>query len=75
VLIGNTDVEDALQRLNNLTEEARIASAELLRTSRGLGDGVHRVGVEVDRANRQHFPTLLSLLLYLIYPYREPPQI
>jgi hypothetical protein len=76
VLIGNTDVEDALQRLNNLTEEeARIASAELLRTSRGLGEGVHRVGVEVDRANRQHFSTLLSLLLYLIYPHREPPQI
>lgn len=131
MLIGNTDVEDALQRLNNLTEEeARIASAELLRTTHSLGEGVHRVGRdvedivdgvqyvqdrvesvdegvqdvldtvryvnvglrgvshgvqhidqnvqsvrdEVDSANRQHFSTLLSLLLYLIYPHREPPQ-
>jgi hypothetical protein len=131
VLIGNTEVEDALQRLNNLTEEeARIASAELWRTTHSLGEGVQDVGRDVedivdevqyvhDRiesvdegvqavldtvqdvdaglrgvghgvqhidhnvqstrdevacTNRQHFSTLLSLLLYLIYPYREPPQ-
>lgn len=123
MLIGNTDVEDALQRLNNLTEEeARIASAELRRTTHSLGEGVHRVGRvvedivdevqyvqdrvesvgegvqdvldtvegvniglrdvghgvqhidhnvqsvrdEVDYTNRQHFSTLLFLLLYLI---------
>jgi methyl-accepting chemotaxis protein len=49
VLTGNTDVKDALQRLNDLTnEEARIASAELLRTTRSLGEGVRGVrrGVE-----------------------------
>jgi hypothetical protein len=131
VLIGNTDVKDALQRLNNLTEEEdRIASAELWRTTHGLGEGVQAVergmedivvevqyvhdrvesvdegvqdvlytvqglnvelrgvghGVqdidhnvqsvrdEVDCANRQHFSTLLSLFLYLIYPHREPPR-
>jgi uncharacterized protein YoxC len=49
VLIGNTDVEDALQRLNNLTEEeARIASAELWRTTHSLGEGVQDVARDVE---------------------------
>jgi hypothetical protein len=124
VLIGNTDVEDTLQRLKNLTEEeAGIASAELLRTSRSFGERIQVVGrvvqgivnevqcvqdkvesvdggvqdilgtiqdvnaelqsvghgvqdidhnvqgvsYRVNCANRQHFSTLLSLFLYLIY--------
>jgi hypothetical protein len=102
VLIGNTDVEDALQRLDNLTdEETRIASVELRRATHNLGEGVQGVGRDVEdvldtveyvnlglrgvghgvqdidhmlqsvrdnvnRANRQHFSRLLSLLLYLI---------
>ena len=131
MLIGNTDVQDALQRLNDLTEEeAGIARAELRRTTHNLGEGVQGVGrgvegiadrvqhihdnvgsvdegvqdvldrvqdVEVglrgvshgvqnishnvlsvrdkvDCADRQYFSTLLSLLLYLIYPHRGPPQ-
>jgi uncharacterized protein YoxC len=49
VLIGNTDVEDALQRLNNLTEEeARIASAELWRTTHSLGEGLQDVARDVE---------------------------
>ena len=43
MLIGNTDVEDALQRLNDLTEEeARIAYAELCRTTHSLCEGALR---------------------------------
>ncbi len=43
-LIGNTDLEDALQRLDRLTqEEARMANAELLRISNIVKDGVVRV--------------------------------
>ena len=49
MLIGNTDVEDALQRLNNLTEEeARIASAEHWRTTQSLGEGVQGVARDVE---------------------------
>lgn len=39
LLVGNTDVDDALQRLNDLTEEeARIASAELCKATHCLGE-------------------------------------
>ncbi|KAI0277874.1 hypothetical protein BGY98DRAFT_578029 [Russula aff. rugulosa BPL654] len=49
VLIGNTDVQDALQRLNDLTEEeAGIARAELRRTTHNLGEGVQGVGRGVE---------------------------
>jgi hypothetical protein len=35
--MGNTDIEDSLQRLDKLTqEEAKIASAELLRITHGV---------------------------------------
>jgi len=75
VLVGNTDVKDALQRLDNLTEEeALIASAEHQRTTHSVVRGVQGVGDKVDCANRQHFSMLWSLLLYLICPHREPPQ-
>jgi methyl-accepting chemotaxis protein len=40
-LIGNTDVEDSLQRLDDLTnEEAWMASAELRRSAHNIGEGV-----------------------------------
>ena len=48
-LIGNTDVDDALQRLDDLTkEEALMASAELLRRTHSINEGVHcvREGME-----------------------------
>jgi uncharacterized protein YoxC len=42
--MGNADLEDALQRLDRLTqEEARMANAELLRISNIVKDGVVRV--------------------------------
>lgn len=43
-LLGNTEVEDALQRLDRLTlEEAHMAAAELLRISHNVESGVIRV--------------------------------
>jgi hypothetical protein len=48
-LVGMKDVEDALQRLDKLTqEEARMAAAETLKITRGIDDKVegvdHKVG-------------------------------
>ena len=38
---GNTDIEDSLQRLDELTqEEARVASAELLKVTHSVDDKV-----------------------------------
>ena len=40
-LVGRKDVEDALQRLDELTqEEARMAAAETLEITRGIDDNV-----------------------------------
>ena len=47
-LIGRKDVEDALQRLDALTqEEARMAAAEVLTITRGIDDKVKDVGNKV----------------------------
>ena len=47
-LIGRKDVEDALQRLDQMTqEEARMAAAELLRVTRGTDDKVEGVDERV----------------------------
>ena len=47
-LIGRKDVEDALQRLDQLTqEEARMAAAEILMISRGIDDKVKAVDEKV----------------------------
>ena len=44
-LVGRKDVEDALQRLDQLTqEEARMAAAEILTITRGIDDKVTVVG-------------------------------
>ena len=43
-LIGNTEIEDSLERLDKLTqEEARMASAELLKMTHIVDDGVKDV--------------------------------
>ena len=43
-LVGRKDVEDALQRLDRLTqEEARMAAAEILTITRGIEDTVKEV--------------------------------
>ena len=47
-LIGRTDLDDALKRLDKLTqEEARMATAEVLRTTRAIEEGVTGVGEQV----------------------------
>ena len=47
-LVGRTDLEDALKRLDKLTqEEARMATAEVLRTTRAIEEGVTGVGEQV----------------------------
>ena len=47
-LMGNVEIEDALQKLDKLTqEEARIASAELLRITHGVDDRVKGVDERV----------------------------
>jgi hypothetical protein len=65
-LIGNTDIEDSLEKLDKLTqEEARMASAEQLRIAhnvegkvmdvdkkaQGIGDEVQNVGKKVEDVN------------------------
>ena len=43
-LTGHTDIDDSLERLDKLTqEEARMASAELLKISHSVGDKVDEV--------------------------------
>ena len=47
-LIGRTDIEDALKRLDKLThEEARMATAENLKATRAVGETVRGVADEV----------------------------
>jgi uncharacterized protein YoxC len=47
-LAGNTDIEDSVQRLDKLTqEEARMASAELLKVTHGVDGKIEDVHSEV----------------------------
>ena len=47
-LVGRADLEDALKRLDKLTqEESRMATAEVLRTTRANEDGVTGVREQV----------------------------
>ncbi len=47
-LVGRRDIEDALQRLDKLTqEEARMATAEVLRLTQNVGDKVKGIGDQV----------------------------
>ena len=53
-LIGGTDVEDALKRLDKLTdEEARMATAQVLRVT-------HIVAEDVDQVKRSSFANLVG---------------
>ncbi|KAI9434703.1 hypothetical protein H4582DRAFT_1881751, partial [Lactarius indigo] len=48
-LIGRRDIDDALQKLDRLTqEEARMANAEVLRVTHGIDDKVKGVGFQVE---------------------------
>jgi hypothetical protein len=47
-LVGRADIEDALQRLDKLTqEEARMATAEGLKATHGIDNKVEDVGDKV----------------------------
>jgi len=51
-LMGNVEIEDALQELDKLTlEEARIASAELLKITHGVDDRVKGVDERVQEVH------------------------
>ena len=53
-LIGRKDVEDALQRLDELTqEEARMAAAEALTITRGIDDNVKGVGENLQNVDKK----------------------
>jgi archaellum component FlaC len=53
-LIGNMEIEDALQRLDRLTlEEAHMAAAELLRISHNVESGVVRIDEGVQGVSMQ----------------------
>jgi len=47
-LLGRNDVEDALKRLDKLTqEEAKIATAEVLKITRGMDNNVKVMGSNI----------------------------
>ena len=53
-LIGRTDIEDALKRLDRLTqEEARMASAQVLNVANTVDDRVKDVNDQVKDVNDQ----------------------
>ena len=53
-LIGNKEIEDSLNRLDRLTqEEARMASAELLKITHGVDDRVQDVHTDVQDVGRK----------------------
>jgi len=61
-LAGKTDIEDSLERLDKLThEEARMASAELLKTTHTIGRTVMNVDHKLDQANSSSFPQSIAL--------------
>jgi hypothetical protein len=53
-LVGRTDIEDALQRLDKLTqEEARMATAEGLKATHGIDNKVDDVGDKVKGVDKK----------------------
>jgi hypothetical protein len=77
-LIGKTEIEDALKRLDKLTnEEVRMVTAEVLDATHTVDDRVVRVHDRVARVDERvagvqgrSFP--LALVLQLKHPHREP---
>jgi archaellum component FlaC len=52
-LAGKRDIEDALQRLDKLTqEEARMAIAEVLRLSWSVDNKVNAIGNQIEGVNK-----------------------
>ena len=56
-LIGNNDIDDALKRLDRLTqEEARMASAQLLRIAGVIDGEVREIADDVNQVKRSWSP-------------------
>ena len=73
-LIGKTDLEDALKRLDKLThEEARMATAEVLKMTHVIDEGVtgvkEQVASVVDQLKRSSHPNILLLFCCLDLRY------
>jgi hypothetical protein len=59
-LIGRTDIEDALKRLDKLTqEEARMATAQVLKATHSVDDRVREVADNVDQVKRLSYNNLV----------------
>ena len=59
-LIGRTDIEDALKRLDKLTqEEARMATAQVLKATHSVDDRVREVADNVDQVKRLSYSNLI----------------
>ena len=60
-LLGKNDIEDSLKRLDTLTqEEARMATAEVLRVTHGVSDNVKLVLEAAVKLSRQDLRKWLS---------------
>ena len=60
-LIGRTDIEDALKRLDILTqEEARMATAQVLKVAHSIDDRVREVADNVDQVKRLPYDNIVS---------------
>ena len=61
-LMGNTEIEDMLQELDKLTqEEARMASAELLKITHSVDGKVQGIDNKLDQVNSSSSPDFPSL--------------
>ena len=68
-LMGNREIEDSLERLDELTrEEARMASAEQLKMTRRVDDRVRGVGGQVQDVYKKLDQTNRSLSRHLFKP-------
>ena len=60
-LIGRTDIEDALKRLDKLTqEEARMATAQVLKVVHSVDDRVREVADNVDQVKRLSYHIIVN---------------
>jgi hypothetical protein len=66
--VGRTDIEDALQRLDKLTqEEARMAIAEGLKITHGIDNRVNDVGDQIAGAQITFISSFTpTRMLYMI---------
>ena len=60
-LTGNNEIEDALKRLDRLTqEEAQMASAQLLKIANAIDNEIGQIADGVDRIERLYFANRIN---------------